>query len=289
MAAGAALWGTDTVLRRPLVDVLPPLQLVFWEHVVLALVVAPIVLAHCSSVRKIRARTWVTVVAIGWIGSAGATVLFSYAIRAGNPTTAVLLQKLQPLFAIALARLLLDERWHRAFPPLALVAVGGGYLISFGGENVLAPFAGLDAIAAVMAVGAAAGWGTATVLGRMVAPQIAFELLTALRILCALPVLALVAFVQGPVVPARGDFIPLVPLSLLPGFAALMLYYRGLRETPAMQATLGELAFPATAAVLNWAVLGAEATLVQGLGFAVVWGCIFYLRWRSDIARAARC
>ncbi|MBI4484045.1 MAG: EamA family transporter [Acidobacteria bacterium] len=278
VAAGAALWGTDTVLRRPLAEVLPPLHIVFYEHLLLAVVVAPILIRQRSFLRKITLKEWWAVLGVAWIGSALATLLFTYSVRSGNPTTAVLLQKLQPVFAIALARGLLGERWHSTFPAVAAVSLGGAYLISFGGQDPWDPFSHLNAVASLLALGAAAGWGSATILGRVIAPKIPFHLLTGLRIVCALPVLTLAVLPQSIAVPSRTNLPPLIALALIPGFAGLLLYYRGLRETPASQATLAELAFPATAAVLNWVVLGAGATALQILGFAVVWSSIFYLR-----------
>jgi len=49
-------------------------------------------------------------------------------------------------------------------------------------------------------------------------------------------------------------------LALIPGLLGLLLYYRGLRETPASAATLAELAFPISAITINY--LAFEATLV---------------------------
>jgi drug/metabolite transporter (DMT)-like permease len=40
------------------------------------------------------------------------------------------------------------------------------------------------------------------------------------------------------------DLLALLLLALVPGLLALLLYYRGLRGTPAAAATLAELAFP---------------------------------------------
>jgi drug/metabolite transporter (DMT)-like permease len=66
-------------------------------------------------------------------------------------------------------------------------------------------------------------------------------------------------------------------MAVVPGFAGLMLYYRGLRQTPASQSTIAELAFPITASLLNWIVLGTQAGWIQILGFALVWIAIFKL------------
>jgi drug/metabolite transporter (DMT)-like permease len=145
---------------------------------------------------------------------------------------------------------------------------------------------------AVLALAAAAGWGTSTIWGRVATTHLPFELVTALRILGALPALIIAAVLQGQTgVPARPQFVTLIWLALIPGLAALILYYRGLRHTPASQATIAELAFPAVASLLNWLVLGASATAVQVFGFAIIWTAIFALslqRTRSDTELPAR-
>ena len=62
----------------------------------------------------------------------------------------------------------------------------------------------------------------------------------------------------------------LAALALVPGLLALLLYYRGLSRTPASKATLAELAFPLTAALVGVVVLGGRLEVSQWLGFAVV-------------------
>src|SRR5919201_1298266 len=54
---------------------------------------------------------------------------------------------------------------------------------------------------------------------------------------------------------------PLLATALLAGLAGLMLYYRGLRDTPAAVATLCELCFPITAVLLNVFLLGVPLNL----------------------------
>jgi drug/metabolite transporter (DMT)-like permease len=61
-----------------------------------------------------------------------------------------------------------------------------------------------------------------------------------------------------------------VLLALIPGLLGLTLYYIGLRSTAAARATLGELAFPVTAALLGVGLLGTELSVTQWLGLAVV-------------------
>jgi drug/metabolite transporter (DMT)-like permease len=62
----------------------------------------------------------------------------------------------------------------------------------------------------------------------------------------------------------------LIALALVPGLAALAVYYRGLSGTPASAATLAELAFPLTAILIGWSVFDTVPTGSQWLGIGVL-------------------
>ena len=263
------------MLRRPLTAALASVQIVLLEHLILA----PVLLPFCRRAwRKLSAKQWGAVLGIAWGGSALGTLLFTEAIRLGNPTTAVLLQKTQPVIAMLLAKLILRERLGGRIWICLAVALAGAYLISFGatppGELMrhVPP-------AALMALGAAALWGGSTVLGRFALGGIPFQTLTALRIVVALPLLAALAWLRPHAWPALAprQWLALATMAFVPGLLALLIYYRGLGRTRASLAAIAELSFPATAALLNWTVLGAGVSLVQIGGFAMLWAAILAL------------
>ncbi len=278
VAFGAMLWGADGVLRVPLTKSLAAPAIVLDEHILLAFYAVPALLLSVAALRKLRATEWLALVGISWGGSALATVLFTMAFSTGNPTTVILLQKVQPLFAIVLARLLLGEPFSRRYWPWFVLAMVGAYLVSFG---TLEPFWELGqakAITAVLALGAAALWGSATVFGRFVLADLPFPTVTGARFLLALPFLFVLALPNGNVANAvaglQASTLNLVLLALIPGLISLLVYYRGLTTTRASIATLAELAFPATAIVLNWFFLHQGVTTIELAGFVMVWCAI---------------
>jgi drug/metabolite transporter (DMT)-like permease len=282
VALGAALWGTDAVLRVPLLEVMSPPAIVLSEHLVLLLYSVPAVALGWRIFPRLKGSQWGALLVIAWGGSALATLLFTAAFASGNPTVVILLQKTQPLFAIALAHVLLRERLRWAYWPCFAVAVLGAYLISF--DGFVEPFEALgsgQAPPALLTLGAAVLWGSSTALGRYVLKDVPFHTLTGARLLLALPVLWAIALAQGAltemgaglaVEPAR-----VVLLALVPGLLGLLLYYRGLSGTKASYATLAEISFPASAVVLNWVFLGVAVSTNQILGFALLWGAILFL------------
>jgi drug/metabolite transporter (DMT)-like permease len=140
----------------------------------------------------------------------------------------------------------------------------------------------------LLALAAAALWGSATAFGRRALQEVVPTVLTGLRFTVALPLLFVLAITHSalapPAVATSGDWLRVVLVALFPGLVALLLYYRGLERIPASVATFAELAFPATALVAGWIFLGATVTWEQLLGFTVVWMSILALH--ADDARA---
>src|SRR5215212_2266930 len=281
IAVGAAMWGTDGILRVPLLDVASPSQIVLLEHLVLLLYSVPAVVLGWRFFRGLGATQWISLLVIGWGGSALATLLFTKAFTVGNPTVVILLQKTQPLFALVLAAVLLRERLGWAYWPCFAVAMVGAYLISFGGLSAFVALGSAELLAAALALGAALLWGSSTVLGRLVLKDMPFHALTGARLLLAAPLLVVIVVIQGAVGGLGAAFASepgrVILLALIPGLLGLLLYYRGLTGTRASYATLAELAFPATAVVLNWTFLGVGVSANQVLGFVLLWGAVFVL------------
>lgn len=270
VALAAALWGTSALMREPLTrDMgIPSATVVFVEHLVLVLCLVPWLGGALRALRAASVRTKVAVVVIGAGSSALATTLFTAAFAVGDPITPQALQKLQPLIAIVLAALLLRERVRAGFWLFAAPAILGAWFLAFP-----EPFGVTLASAsgALLAVGAAGLWAAGTVLGRFVGAELKPTQVTVLRFVFGLLAMSVIVGVRGEPYMVPWEGVPyVVVLALVPGLLALSIYYRGLRRTPASRATLGELAFPLTAAAVGVLILDASLALSQWAGFAVV-------------------
>jgi drug/metabolite transporter (DMT)-like permease len=271
VALAAALWGTDGVFRFWLSVELPATVVVFLEHVVLVVLCLPFLIRVGPALRRLNAGDWISVVLVGAGASVLATTFFTMAFSYGDPNSPLLLQKLQPAFAVLAAALLLGERLTRHYWKYFALGVVGAYMIHF---PDLTPKSINEAAPAFLALGAASLWGLGTVLGRRLIEKIPFAQLTALRFTVGMPI-------AGIAVALRGDWSSLAAvtpnemwgiagLALVPGFLAIMVYYRGLGGTPASAATLAELAFPVSALFLNWLVLDRTLNGTQLVGAAIL-------------------
>lgn len=271
VALGAALWGADGLFRRGLALELPAGTVVFWEHLILVVVTLPLLARVIPRLRGLDGRDWIALILIGAGASALATMLFTQAFSYGDPTTPLLLQKLQPVIAILGAYALLGERLLPRYWIYFVLALGSAYLIAFSNPtNVTVS----DVAPVLFAVGAAALWGLGTVLGRHLTSKIRPNDLTALRFAIGLPASVIIIGAKGEIATAAsiglGEFGTLVGLALIPGLAALAIYYRGLSGTPASAATLAEMAFPLTAIIIGWSVFDTVLSDTQWVGIIVL-------------------
>jgi drug/metabolite transporter (DMT)-like permease len=272
VAFAAALWGLDGLLRKPLATALNPATVVLWEHLIVVLVVAPAVPSALRSLSRCSWRVRAAMALIGVAASALATALFTEAFRlaagSGNFVGPLVLQKLQPVFAVALAAALLGERIRPGFAIYAVPALLGSWLLAFPQPTHVRL---ATAAVALFSVGAAALWALGTVLGRLVSGSLAPTEVTVLRYVFGLAGAASITGIQrAPWAPGWSNVVGLLLLALIPGLISLVVYYVGLRGTPAMRATFAELAFPATAAAVGVLFLGSRLTDSQWLGLAVV-------------------
>ena len=254
----AALWATDAPFRTHLTQGLSSNFIVLGEHIISCLVAIPILLFNWGDLKKISAREWWAILFIGVCGSALAAVAFTESFHYVNPSVSIVLQKVQPLIAIALAWWLLGERMHKNFWLWTAIALGAAYLVSFPGlkpqlyeGEIFNP----NVIGSLLALSAALLWGASTVFGKYVLRTAAFQTLTSLRFVVGLIFLIALNAVQG-TFPAPGtvtstDVLFLIIVALTSGVFSLFLYYYGLQFTKASIATIAELGFPLAAVFVN--------------------------------------
>jgi len=280
----AMLWGSD-VIFRPLAlhSGTTALSLVLAEHVLLGLLFFPILVVTAPNWRKLKARDWGCLLILAGGGSALATWLFSSAMLYANPLMAVLIQKTQPVFTLILATLL-GERRRPLFWLFLVCALFSTVLLVFGHRLLTAETwsdllrGGVQPLYALYALGAAAIWGTCTVIGRKLSGVLAVGAITGWRFVLAIPFLLATAILSAPghhvtlsglmVSPAAVSI--LVVIVLVPDVLGMCLYYYGLRATPASIATVAELAMPITAIVVTWAMHRQTLGIEQWVGMALL-------------------
>ncbi|HRK03044.1 MAG TPA: DMT family transporter, partial [Oligoflexia bacterium] len=163
VALGAGLWGLESLFRVRLGEHFPADLLVFYEHVMGTVVLAPVLWFARKQVAQLTKKAVGWLLISGVVGSAFGTVLFTASLKHLNVSVATVLLNLQPLVAISMASILLKERMAKGFAWWAALAVAAGVVITF--EHV-ENFRVENPVGILCVFGAILCWGTATVAGR---------------------------------------------------------------------------------------------------------------------------
>ena len=290
----AMLWATDAPFRVHLTKDLSSNFIVLGEHFIDVIFVLPILALGWRQLKVLTIKEWAAVLFIAVGGSALGSVAFTQAFHYVNPSVAILLQKLQPLIAIALAAIVLKEPLAPRYWMWAGIALFGAYLISFPGlVPQLYPGEAFNpnVMGVILALTAAFFWGASTVFGRFVLNKIDFKMMTALRFSGAFIFLLILNSAQQ-TYPLPGqltatDIGYIAIIAVVSGVASLFIYYRGLQFTNASVATIAELGFPMAAIFVNWLFIPNSALVpMQFVGVAILLGAMYGLsRYNKETAR----
>lgn len=284
IAAAAMLWATDAPFRVPALQAIEPTWVVFAEHLVGVLVLAVWVLvARRKDVFALRPIEFAGIVLIGSGGSALASLLFTASFRYVNPSVTILLQKLQPVLVVALARLFLKEKPKAGFYRWATLALAAAAVLSFPNLDFGAFSGGFDVHSrgVAYALAAAALWAVTTVVGKALLGRLSAGTVTFWRYVAGLMTLALLigllrspfpeGAIQGALDSGHWELgRALLYMSLGPGLLGMVLYYQGLFRTPATVATFAELVYPVSAIAINTWVLHTALDPIQAAASAAL-------------------
>jgi len=278
----AILWSLDGYIRQNLFA-LPSFLIISLEHVIGAIIFFPLLIKGWAEIYTLSQRGWISVLWISICGGVLGTFFYTKAlsyVEYIDLSVVVLLQKLQPFFAIALAAVILREKITKRFFILAVTAIVGGYLITFG-NNPIANWNDKTIIAALLALLAAFSWGSSTVLGKHALNQISFMTITALRltITAAITLFIIISNSQYELITEMSftnwSYIILIVISS--GSIALFIYYYGLNHLPASHVTIYELFWPLSAVTIDWFIYERVMTTYQFIGAIILLTSIILL------------
>lgn len=285
----AALWGLDGILRRSLYG-LPPITIVFFEHLIGALLIAPFFLPKLWK-EKLSKKEWWAILFVSLFSGVLGTLWFTTALAKTNfiPFSVVfLLQKLQPIFTIGTAAIVLKERIGPKFISWALLAIGAAYFVTFPGGVVNFETGSGTAIAALFAVGAAFAWAVSTAFSRFTLLGHSQTYVTGMRFFLTVP-LALVALLlmgQGATLtaPTFDELGRLALIAVSTGMVALWIYYSGLKTTQAKVSTILELVFPLTGVIIDISLYKTYLSLPQYFAAVVLLFAVYNVsRLNKDV------
>ncbi len=254
----ALLWSFDGLLRVSLYS-LPPAVIVFYEHLLGALFLLLLSFKWFKDLKKMTRKEWTAVSVIALFSGALGTIFYTSALQHINYSqysVVVLLQQLQPIWAIGMAALLLKEKITKKFIGWAVLALVAAYFISFKDLQVNFATGAGTAKAAILALGAGVMWGSSTAISKYVLNKVSVLTGTTLRFILT-PIFAfLLIFGNNQTASLYTLTAPqwqtLLLITFSTGMVALAFYYYGLKKTPARITTLCELVWPASAILIDY-------------------------------------
>ena len=272
----ALLWSLDGLLRRSLY-VLPPSVIVFWEHVLGAIILAPFVLKKWSEIKALSKKEWLAIIAVSLFSGALGTIFYTAALTQVNFiqfSVVVLLQQLQPIWAISAAAIFLKEKLTPSFLKWAVIAIVASYFVTFKDLSINLSTGSGTVMAAILALGAGLMWGSSTALSKAVLNKVSFWMATFLRFIFA-PIFAFIIIVAlgqaGSVTGiSQSQWVTLLLITFSTGMVALLVHYYGLKKTPARVTTICELVWPASAIFIDYFYFHKGLSVTQIIGVLVL-------------------
>jgi DME family drug/metabolite transporter len=295
VVAAALLWSVDGLLRRHLYT-LPAPVIVFWEHTFGLLVLLPVIALSWRAFKKLTRRQWLAIAGVSLLSGAAGTILYTAALGRVQYipfSVVILLQQLNPVFAITASALLLREPLTKRFLGLSAIALVAAYFATFPRVSVDLSTGNGTLVAALFAVGAAVAWGTSTAFSKYALKGTSSFHITAARFAIT-PFFALMFAGLSGSAHAIGSitfdqFKYLVAITFSTGLVAVIIYYFGLKRVKASRSAILELAWPASAVLVGYFWLHQSLTLTQSAGALVLTAAILLIaRDTRDVITPAK-
>lgn len=261
------LWPSAYVIRKGYLQTLTPPVLMLLTSTAIAL--ATIVFAPRLVQRAFRTARQMPVRTLGvsFFGAVLGSTLFLAALDRLDVGVAGVLEKIQPVFVVVLAAVVLHEKIDVSkIPAIAIALVASYFVAQRHPFTVSAGDASVDGM--LLGVLAAAAYSGSSIMGRSLLSGGAKPLeVTFLRFALSIPFLIVLIALRGELASVAE-----IPLDVLAGASSVavfltaggyLLYYRGLQDVPAGEASVLELSSSVFSVAIGIACRGEEPALHQ--------------------------
>ncbi len=277
ISISATLWGFDGIVLTPRLYNLDVGYVVFMLHFIPFLIMNLFLFRQYREIKRFTRGDMFFMGLIALFGGALGTLAIVKALFLVNfqhLTIVVLLQKLQPVFGIALASIILKEKLGKNYILWASIAMLGGYFLTFGLHFPNLGSGANTVYAAMFALLASFSFGSSTVFSKKILGKFSFQTATFYRygftsLLMLIYVLPTGAITQFQVTTQLNWIIFLV-IAFTTGSGAIFLYYFGLTRVKAIVSTICELFFPISAIIFDYIFNGVSLSLIQWFSAALM-------------------
>lgn len=252
----ASLWALDGIIRRSLYS-LPSITIVFYEHLFGAVILLPYLIFTFKK-EGITRKEFFLLLFISMFSGVLGTLWFTTALLKTNFisfSVVYLIQKLQPIFAISAAAIILKEKITRSYIKWALLALVAAYFVTFKNGIVNLSTGTGTIVAALYAFGAAFAWGSSTALSKLALQKRPSMYVTAIRFFLTSILAFGMVFALGQnnslSSPTFSQLSRFLLIAVSTGMFSVVIYYRGLKKVQANVSTILELVYPLLAVFID--------------------------------------
>lgn len=277
IAIAAIMWGFDGIVLTPRLFNLNVQFVVFMLHCIPFIIMNAIFYKEYNYLKTLKANDYILLVLIALAGGVIGTlsiVKALFLVNFSHLSVVVLLQKLQPVFAILLSWILLKEKITMRFLTWAIPAIIAAYTLAFGFSVPDIEKEKNELFAAMYALLAAFGFGSSTVLSKMALNKFSFKTVTFYRYGFTSFIMIIVVTVSGlwnQIMAATSlNWIIFICIGLTTGSGAILLYYYGLTRVRAIISVIVELLFPLSTIVFDYLINKSILSPVQWISAIIM-------------------
>ncbi|NOZ46699.1 MAG: EamA family transporter [Chlorobi bacterium] len=266
----AIMWGFDGVVLTPRLYNLNIAFVVFVLHVFPFLLMNIFMPKQYRYISNFSFNDFIILFLIAIMGGVLGTISIVKAlflVNFNNLSIVVLLQKIQPVFAIILAAIFLKEKITKYFFGWAFLAILAGYTLTFGFNAPVFDSNSNMEYAAFFALLAAFSFGSSTVFSKMALQKYNFKTTTFYRYGITSIIMFSYVALSGKLdqfhVVTNLNWIYFIIIAITTGSGAIFLYYFGLKNVKAIVSVIVELLFPVSTILIDYLVNNNKLSVIQ--------------------------
>lgn len=289
------LWSFDGVVLTPRLGNLNIGFVVFMLHLFPFILMNFFLYKKYKLLKTLDNSEWFSLFAVAVFGGAVGTMAIVKAlflVNFNSLSIVVLLQKLQPIFAILLASTYLKEKPSKNFLKWASVAVFFGYFLTFGlnlpdfhqDKNIV--------MVAFYSILAAFSFGSSTVFSKRLLEKVDFVSASFFRYGLVTLMMFVYVLASGHLfdfgLVTKMNWTVLAITTVTTGSGAIFLYYYGLTKVKAIISTIAELFFPISAVLFDYLFNGVVLSPIQWISAGVMIFAIINLNLDNSRRKVVR-
>jgi drug/metabolite transporter (DMT)-like permease len=289
VSISAILWGFDGVVLTPRLFNLNVSYVVLILHLIPFLLMNLFLFNQYKQLKNFVRQDFILFAMVAIFGGSIGTMTIVKALFLVNfeqLSVVVLLQKLQPIFAIILARILLKEKIRKHFALWASIAIVASYFLTFG---LNLPNLNTDSTtieAAMYALLAAFAFGSSTVFSKKILLNHNFVTATFFRYMFTTIFMLIFVLISGYYTEiyktTSSNWLYFILIGITTGSGAIFIYYYGLRRVRAIVATMSELLFPISAIIFDYLINDSLLSPVQFISAGIMVFSLIKLNSRKN-------